>query len=216
MPSKHFPQSNKAGKGIVVDDPRFAEIHTAPTFKKKKTRDSKISVDDRFRGMLEDSRFQAVPGNVDAYGRKLNQKAGQVASKELNHFYQIDNKSNSSLDNKKDTKVKDKALKGDKESRLDYLNKLSRGEIEDDDSDDSDGDELVEEGVEDGGSYDSESDASSEEEGISSLRQRGPLDIPLVPGEQQDEESDDEEGCATTRLAIQNCDWTNVRAVDLM
>ena len=105
-------------------------------------------------------------------------------AKELNHFYQIDDKSNSSrLDYKTDSKIKDKALNGDKESHLDYRNNQSRGEIEGDDSDDSDGDELVEEGVEDGCSYDSESDTSSEKEGISSVRQRGPLNIPLAPGD---------------------------------
>lgn len=86
-----------------------------------------------------------------------------------------------------------------KESRLEYLNRLARGEVDgSSSSDDSD--------IEDG--EQSESDSSSSGDESDGAEHRDPLRV------QEEEIGEIEE--ATHRLAIQNCEWNNLRADDLM
>jgi hypothetical protein len=86
---------------------------------------------------------------------------------------------------------------GDVETRLDYLNKLARGEISGSSSD--------EEGVE------ADEESSSEDE-ASDLDESGTHDPFEIPGDVVEESSDVE----SNRIAIQNCDWENLTAEDLM
>ena len=87
-----------------------------------------------------------------------------------------------------------------KETRLEYLNRLARGEVDGSSSSeesDSDSDDA------------SESSDSSSSDGEESADARNPLQIEEEEGVGEIEE-------ATNRLAIQNCEWSNVRAEDLM
>lgn len=88
-----------------------------------------------------------------------------------------------------------------KETRLEYLNRLARGEVDgSDSSDDSDSDES---------DIDAADTSSSEDgEDYDETEHHNPLQV-------QEEEVGLIED-ATHRLAIQNCDWNNVRAEDLM
>jgi hypothetical protein len=100
------------------------------------------------------------------------------------------------------------------ESRLDYLTKLSRGEISgssssDDSSSDSgaskeDSEELSEA---DGSDEDSSSESSDSDSYVGV--EGGPL---AIPGESDIPVMED----STRRLAIQNCDWNSISAEDLM
>lgn len=93
------------------------------------------------------------------------------------------------------------------ESRLDYLNKLSRGEVSVSDTSDTDASDSDE------SDNDSESSNSmSDENVIDDTRKRGPLDI---PGDQVDV-TESNEIIQSNRIAIQNCDWNNLTAEDLM
>ena len=116
--------------------------------------------------MLQEDRFQSGQGKYDKYGRRLEKKKDG-----LNQFYclpQQDNEqqsggdgndtamaeppSTTSFDDNADAIV---ATNNAKLSRLDYLNRMARGELEssldssDSDSEDSDDDEVDVEGVQD-------------------------------------------------------------------
>eukprot|EP00596_Hydrurales_sp_CCMP1899_P000318 CAMPEP_0119044192 /NCGR_PEP_ID=MMETSP1177-20130426/29368_1 /TAXON_ID=2985 /ORGANISM="Ochromonas sp, Strain CCMP1899" /LENGTH=927 /DNA_ID=CAMNT_0007013849 /DNA_START=125 /DNA_END=2905 /DNA_ORIENTATION=+ len=225
MPKKIDRRSDGA-PGNVVNDPRFSSMHSAPTFKKVQKDNKKIKVDERFQKVLTDDRFRAVPGAIDIYGRKAKKGAKSAAEKELDSFYQIDDSivpeegeeeseikltSSSSSASGKGSKGKGKVADGTKgeesESRLEYLNRLARGDVSGSSS------ESEEERFSDVDSDDSdeEGDGTAVEE--RGGKQRGPLDI---PEEEYEEEEDGEEAHATDRLALMNCDWASLKAQDLM
>jgi hypothetical protein len=104
-------------------------------------------------------------------------------------------KSKSSAENKRSVP----AAPAPKETRLEYLNRLARGEVDISGSDSEDGDS---DGRSDSSSGSEESDYDSDSEGGN----------PLFVGEANVELIED----ATRRLAIQNCEWNSVRAQDLM
>jgi hypothetical protein len=122
--------------------------------------------------------------------------------------------------NKKPTKGKSDT--DTKESRLDYLTKLSRGEISGSSSENS-SDEEAESSGSDGSEEDrpsrarrtasSDSSSSDEEDDVDSDYglEGGALEI---PGEEARGIGTIED--ATKRIAIQNCDWNSLKAEDLM
>jgi len=97
----------------------------------------------------------------------------------LNNDKDIDEDKNSEQNSDVEDKDRGKTPKSEAEKRIEYLNKMSRGELSSDSSDSSDLEEEV----------DDEVDVKVKE------------DIPL--------------GGETKRIAIMNCDWSRMRAVDL-
>ena len=191
-------------------DSRFSAADAAPIFKKIHTSTHKTKLDPRFSGVLSDERFQLNPGEVDKYGRKTkNKDKKQAALKELQQFYEIEEdeekesvaneEAASSSSNKQSKQQRNQGKgkqKGDKasaiESRLDYLNKLSRGEISESDS----------ESFNSMGTSDSEENDNADE-----------YEIEL---EEEEEEVMMAEGAETKRIAVQNCDWDKMKAVDIL
>ena len=227
--------SSNAENGVEIQDERFAKALNAPIFNKIGGKDGgKVQIDDRFKSILTDERFRVNPGaSVDAYGRKKkSQKQGDLALKELNRLYKIDDATASDEtkggdaeeeEEEEDEEEEDeeeenvKTKKGKKkgepsesmEDRLDYLNKLARGEVSGSDSDDSSDDN---DGFENEGSDSGEGE--SEEEYDSDVVDKLTKSALAIPG---DEDSDVAEyGEATRRISILNCDWENIKAEDLM
>lgn len=150
--------------------------------------------------MFKDERFQSGQGKYDKYGRRIEKR-----SNDLKKFYRLEDEEeeeeddadedkaqvkksstdSSTSDDDEEVKAQDgKVAKNDEKlTRLEYLNRMARGELESgsDDSSDSDSDSDVE---------GQESEPESEKE-----------DVPM--------------GEETKRFAVQNCDWTRIRAVDL-
>lgn len=216
----------------IDGDSRFSSVLSAPIFKSIPSQKTKVVLDDRFKSILTDEKFRVLPSDsVDPYGRKLkkSKKHGEsskdAALKELESFYTIEpdsvqDKAQEELEEQeadvqktqkhKESSKKNKATKPmNEEERLDYLNKLARGEISGDssssssDEDSSDGMELSEESEEE-----EEEDDEGEEEEYYDENGKSLLDIP----------GDDnvEYGDATRRISILNCDWENIKSEDLM
>jgi hypothetical protein len=221
-----------------MSDSRFDTSN--PLFKKSLSKRNKIVVDDRFKSVLDDERFHTTPGKIDKYGRKLKNSV-KNQQKELSEFYEIEKetsadnsshinevksdkkvrKSEKSIDKKKEIKSSNSNNKD--ESRLDYLIKLSRGEVENDSSSDDDDDEDDDDSNmydDDYNNNDNDSDDSDTNNNIEQDHARliknknnsskSPLDV--------DDRHEIQllEGESTNRLAIQNCDWENLKAKDLL
>ena len=135
---------------------------------------------------------------VDARGKKKKKNAKD----DLREFYEIEEENEvdsvaASSSQVKPNKNSDKSQS--METRLEYLNKLARGEISEASESDSE---------QPSASSDSDSD-SSDAASVSSETSYDPLHI---PGDEPLMENVDN----VKRLSIQNCDWDNVRAVDLL
>lgn len=140
-----------------MSDPRFSHAASAPLFKNIKKANKKLQIDDRFKESLTDQRFGATVGK---------QKKGRgIASNgnELSEFYETAAAASAVEDERQSKKGGKTASNGGSNnnagSRLDYLNKLARGEISDNDADSDESDS-------DGGgsSTRSEDDSSSSED----------------------------------------------------
>ena len=223
MGKKGDSKKEKASKvirdddGDVPDDERFSAVLSAPVFKNLSKEKHKVEIDDRFKSMLTDDRFKVLPGgSVDAYGRKKKSKHGKS---ELEELYQVggdEEEGNEEVEEKptskggkaKDSKSSGKGAKAEMEKRLDYLTKLARGEISDENESDEDSDEEGDD-MEEDEDDDEVIEVSPEEwEAIQLLNGKSPLDVP--------EEEDVETGEPTKRISILNCDWENIKATDLM
>lgn len=206
--------------GDVPDDDRFTSKLSAPIFKNLSSEKHKVEIDDRFKSMLTDDRFKVLPGStVDAYGRKT--KKSKAGKQDVEELYQVEDSADDAEDDAKairpskdKKKPSGKGGKAEMEDRLNYLTRLARGEISDDEDDSEDGSE---DDSEDGGNGNEEEEDSDEEmlevdpaewEAIQLLNGKSPLDVP--------EEEDVEMGEATRRISILNCDWDNIKAEDLM
>jgi len=204
-------------------DPRFAAMYQSKTFKSsrqganpnaakaRKTASKgsgqgshKVLLDERFKGVLTDERFVSVDSasKVDKYGREVKKTVG-AANHEMAELYETG--MDETLPEGRDSVSGHEGLMQgmDVDSRIDYLNKLARGELGDEDE--SSGDES------------SIDDSAS----IGSSREKGKSLISQFYSRYQQEsiaplDGEEVEAPSTTRLAVQNCDWDNFRAVDLL
>ena len=183
-----------------MNDPRFDTRN--PLFKKSHSKRNKIKVDDRFQSVLHDKRFLTAPGKIDKYGRKVKSSV-KSQQKELSEFYEIEN-----IESQNKTGSAREVKSNKDESRLDYLTKLSRGEIDNDSSNDEHDSDVYE--VEVNGDENGYSDDENSKSRNKFDQTKSPLDI--------DDENDIQifRGDSTNRVAIQNCDWENLKAKDLL
>lgn len=185
---------------FAMSDSRFDT--SKPVFKTSKSKQTKVKVDERFKDVLSDDRFVAAPGQVDKYGRKSKKKN---TSKELAEFYEVEEAD----EVEKKVKPSSKQGAGTKiEDRLDYLTKLARGEIDDASSSSDEEDEMLYEDADEDDDEDADSDEAEVHLKEAEKSKLGPLDL---------EDPDKiEVGEATHRIALQNCDWENLKAQDIL
>jgi len=189
------------------DDARFSAMHTASTFNTARKESHKVKLDGRFESVLTDSRFRAAPGRVDRYGRKDKSKGKGNASKELEQFYHVEEPADDA-DKPNTTKAKSKSAttKNSTEDRMEYINRLSRGEVDESGSSSS---------SDDSSEAESDSDSSSDDEAElneKASKKRSVLDIPQAEGEEEEVPTGD----SSRRLALMHCDWDNIKAEDLL
>ena len=91
-----------SNKKDIFKDERFAHLLSNPRFKKLPKKEGKVKIDERFKPMFENEKFN-IQYNVDKYGRKVNKKSAE----NLKNYYDLD--SNESSDEE------EKAEKSDEE-----------------------------------------------------------------------------------------------------
>lgn len=188
----------------MIDDPRFASVHTDPRFQRVPKRESKVTIDSRFNRMFTDKNFGTSSAPVDKRGRPKRQKTDSS----LRHYYRIEEED--TKDAKK--KRKDEVLSSEEEEEEGLKKRKRKEEVlsseEEDEEEESGSDELEDLETESdddvGGSEEEETSSSSsssdeEEEDMENVEVEN---VPVI-----------EEG--TRRLAVVNMDWRHVRAVDL-
>ena len=187
-----------------------------------------MKVDERFQSLLKNESFQSFKSDgsskMDQYGRKQqrlrkSKKASSkaIASNDILDYYDVESDAKKVLPVSSDAPSRTSTATADNNlPRLDYLTKLARGEISGDSSDASSSDgELDNSDDDDDDDASSESSDNGDKVGLdqqpsASSNQRSALSIPY---QSEPELSAD---IQSNRLAIQNCDWENVSAQDLM
>lgn len=182
----------------TTTDARFQSMLTDPIFKKAPRNNHKLKVDDRFKGVLSDDRFRLAPGDIDRYGRNTKDKKKSL-SEDLQDFYEVEDSQNGESASHEQKDGQEEIM-----SRLDYLTKLSRGEISESSSEAEDDGVFVDDGDE--SEDDSQGDAQDDKE----------QDDLGNEFEEEFEEDILTGDISCQRLAVQNCDWEHIKAEDLM
>lgn len=182
----------------MIDDPRFASVHTDPRFQRVPKRESKVTIDSRFNRMFTDKKFGTSSAPVDKRGRPKRQKTDSS----LRHYYRIEEEDTKDAKKKRKDEVLSSEEEEDSKKRKRKEEVLSSEEEEESGSDELE--DLETESDDDvGGSEEEETSSSSssdeEEEDMENVEVEN---VPVI-----------EEG--TRRLAVVNMDWRHVRAVDL-
>lgn len=217
---------------------RFAAAETRPQFRassqhsNNKNNQQKVVLDERFSSILTDPRFQSLEAGADKYGRsKTNKKKkAAVVQEELSAFYTIQKeKEGEDTTRNKDKERKEPHSDKDDESstsssssssnkeqehedpasRIAYLTKLSRGELEMSDTSSSDDDD------EDASHSSNENQDSNDDEGDEEDKVYGSAGILDPSSKAQEEEEIDISYEDSPYLVATNLDWENLRAVDI-
>lgn len=182
-------------KEDIYKDERFAHLLKNPRFKTIPKKESKIKIDDRFKAMFEDEKFN-IQYNVDKYGRKINKKS----SDNLKDYYHLES-SDSSEDDEEEAQQQEDAeaipgnavIKGGNKMPKTLKDKLKDMEV----------DYIRGEGILKSDSSDEES--SEDDEDVDVEHNWGELD--------RDAERTDD---SSRRIACMHMDWDRIRAVDIM
>ena len=211
-----------------IADPRFTNFNTDPRFRLPSRKYTKVKLDKRFSHMLHDADFSSK-ARVDRYGRKLAPDSGK---RELQRFYRLDgDESESDSESKnsdgeagvrlrnlkdKDGKQRQKREERKMQASLGVRGKNAGAGREDDTEDDADHDDTVEKELRlasgnydparDGGFSTSSSDESDDDD--AELEEEVEIRLP--------HEAEVPMGHASSRLAVVNLDWDNIKSVDLL
>ena len=192
-----------------------------------------MKVDERFQSLLKNESFQSFKSDssskMDQYGRKQQRlrkskksSSKAIASNDILDYYDVESDAKEVLPVNSDAPSRTNTATADNNlPRLDYLTKLARGEISGDSSDASSSDgELDNSDDDDDDDASSESSNNGDKVGLDQQQQQQPSTSSnqyssalSIPYQSEPELSAD---IQSNRLAIQNCDWENVSAQDLM
>ncbi|KAI9644914.1 pre-rRNA-processing protein esf1 [Ciborinia camelliae] len=193
MPKQKIPKGalKDASSTSEVNDPRFSNFSTDPRFRLPSKKQTRTKIDKRFSRMLKDDDF-SNSAKVDRYGRKLS---GSGKKKALERLY-VD----------EDEEDEDSASENEDKEGEDV-------EVEDD--------EVVEKELRKaaagydparGGGFSSSEDEDEDEDEDGGVDIEEEATFPDMQAEQQAVEM----GEVSSRIAVVNLDWDNIRSVDLM
>lgn len=203
------------GKGASeITDPRFADFATDPRFRLPSKKHTRTKIDKRFSRMLTDDDFSRT-AKVDRYGRKLS---GGGKKKALEKLYVPDDVEDSDSDEDED---KDGASVDDEKAahpgRAARRKNLDRDTSEDEEGLEVEDDEVVERELKRANGYDPARgggfSSSSEDDSEDDDEEEEEIEEAEFPNAQA---QGVELGDVSSRIAVVNLDWDNIRAIDLM
>lgn len=192
MPKQKLPKgaSKDAPSTSEVNDPRFSNFSTDPRFRLPSKKQTRTKIDKRFSRMLKDEDF-SNSAKVDRYGRKLS---GSGKKKALERLYVDEDEEDEDSESEDENQVGEDVEVEDDEVVEKELRKAAAG------YDPARG----------GGFSSSEDeDEDEEEDGGVEIEEE---EFPDMQAEQQAVEM----GEVSSRIAVVNLDWDNIRSVDLM
>ncbi|CAN6889255.1 unnamed protein product [Brassica oleracea] len=197
----------------MITDSRFSKAHTDPRFRRLPRRESKVTIDSRFKGVLTDK----ASAPVDKRGKRRRRGSAKDSLKE---YYRIEEDDKKQKQKRKEDS-EEEGESGDDGSEGEE--KLMALEAEEQSSEEESDDELKSEEKIlplELASSDKESDENSESEDEDVLEEEVDTDVDDEDMYEDDEPEVAEEEIAsiqkeTHRLAIVNMDWKHVTAKDL-
>lgn len=176
-------------KENIFQDHRFSHLLSNPRFKKLSKNETKVKIDERFKSMFEDEKFN-IKCHVDKYGRKIDRKSAE----NLKNYYDLSSNESIEEEISDQEEISGNAIiKGGNNLPEKLQNKLKDLEV----------DYIRGEGILQSDSSDDESSDEEDENGVE--HQWGTLD-------QNAERTED----STRRIACMHMDWNRIRAVDIM
>ncbi|KAF5735917.1 pre-rRNA-processing protein esf1 [Tripterygium wilfordii] len=196
---KNDGHESTAGK--IVEDSRFASVHSDPRFQKVPKHKTKVAIDSRFDRMFTDKNFGSSSAPLDKRGKRKKQKSGSS----LRHYYRIDEEGEGKSEEKGKivSSRADVEEEGESESEEESRKVVAEVAVSSSTDQEDDEEEETEDEEEERDGYESTTEEEVDEELVQEDEIEVPMeDIPVIEKE-------------TRRLAVVNMDWNHVKAVDL-
>ncbi|WMV16586.1 hypothetical protein MTR67_009971 [Solanum verrucosum] len=200
----------------VINDSRFAALHSDPRFREPPQKKSKVTIDSRFNRMFTDKNFASSKASTDIRGKPRKSSAKNP----LNHYYHIEEEEQGEKQKRQKEKSKVLESESDDDSEEEEETKSDSGTSEE---------EIEDHKLKKVGAVSSESEEDEDEEvgSDNSLASTSDSDSDSDSDDEMAEDSSEEEDTfvqkedvpeidkETKRLAVVNMDWGRVKAVDL-
>ncbi|KAJ3494664.1 hypothetical protein NLJ89_g10760 [Agrocybe chaxingu] len=190
-----------------MSDARFARLKTDPRFRRPKTKQTKVVIDERFKSVFKQDKKQNAGRKVDKYGRAISDTHEQ---EDLKRYYRLQDDvedDDAATPRKPDLARGEGLVESSDEDEDDVIAK------DNDDSEDEKG--FVTLGADPSRPIavrDEDLEINLDEDNFTDLDAQAASYSKAHQGDDGDDNEGQEDGVRTSRLAIVNLDWDHVRA----